>query len=133
MALAVLLLALPPLLSYWHSDSTFGLRIRLAELRGYDGCTCEDCADAFGFGPGIPWHTCGNAYRARRNSDRAELIAASLPLIATLTYLGVAALSRLSRDPSRCARCRYDLTGLPANRCPECGAEFTPTDTTASP
>ncbi len=133
MTLAVLLLAVPPFLAFWHSDSAFDLRVQVARDRGYDGCTCEDCADAFDFGPGIPWYTCGNAYRARRNADRAAFVAASLPLAATLACLGVAALSRLSRDPSRCAHCGYELAGLPINRCPECGTTFTPTEETARP
>lgn len=28
--------------------------------------------------------------------------------------------------PLRCPTCEYPLSGLPANRCPECGAEFDP-------
>lgn len=130
MTLVVLLLALPPLLTYWYSDRGFDLRVGFARARGYDGCTCEDCADAFGFGPGIPQGICGTGWRARRAAFRGELFAASLPLGTVLASMGIAAFHRRTRDSTRCVCCGYDLAGLPSNRCPECGQSFATSDIT---
>lgn len=129
LGLAVLLgfCALLILLTFWTSDMSFGLRVELARVRGYDGCTCRDCAEAFGFGPGLPEIYCGTGRRRHRDAMRGQLLASSLPLVTVLIVAGIARTLRTSGDPLRCAGCGYDLHGLPGNRCPECGQLFDPT------
>lgn len=124
--------ALLILLTFWTSDTSFGLRVKLARLRGYDGCTCGDCADAFGFGPGLPEIGCGTGWRRHRIAMREQLFASSLPLATVLIVAGMTRTLRTRDDPFRCAGCGYDLHGLPGSQCPECGGSFDPIRTPLS-
>lgn len=57
----------------------------------------------------------------------------SATLIYGGVFIGAAVGARRGRkrlpQPGHCTRCRYDLRGLPENRCPECGTEFDPATT----
>lgn len=117
---------LPVLLTYWMSDASFGLRVGLAHLRGYDGCTCGDCADAHGFGPAPPDIRCGTFQLHRRAAVRDSLFASSLPLSLFLVVAGVARRVKAKGNPLVCAKCAYDLRGLPGPCCPECGETLEP-------
>ena len=52
----------------------------------------------------------------------AVMLAATLFLFAYLAAVGVRDICR--RTQGNCVECGYDLTGLPAPRCPECGHDF---------
>ena len=66
--------------------------------------------------------------------DRVEgmlLLAACLPVVTVMMLLAHRWLPRsrwfgyVSRNAFNCPTCGYNMAGLSATKCPECGAEFT--------
>ncbi len=119
--------------AWWHGSGGFHVRLAIARWNGYDGCTCSDCAEAFGFGPAprrhwdSPWTICGCGRRAESDM-RAVAGAIGLALILGGRFLPVVPPMRGERRRAKglCPSCGYDMSGLPGPRCPECGAEGAP-------
>lgn len=111
---------------FFNRDRMYQIRVQFARLRGYDGCTCCDCADAFGFGP----KPTPDGWVCRMPSTPRALdrfpggvagFCGSLLCIVGLSQKGIRALH--PREPAHgcCAACGYDLSGLTCGICPECG------------
>ncbi len=93
-------------------------------VHNYDGCMCEDCAPRFaGVAGNRVGFVCGTGRRQSYNPIRV-LFGTSFATAGSILMLGFTR----SRKPivGRCAHCDYDLAGLPAGRCPECGSLHEP-------
>jgi hypothetical protein len=117
LALTVAALGLP--LALLPDDLPRRSSIALARLRGYDGCLCADCGQAFGFR--------GYTFRGCRGGG-----ATGGELLATISGLASFIILFTAIDPSpagsrfppgHCPACGYDLAGCVLPVCPECGGK----------
>lgn len=118
-ALGLTIAALALLLALLPDDLPRRASIALARLRGYDGCLCADCGEAFGFlGYDDRW-ICG--------TSRGPTGGQALAVIGWLTS-GIILLTAIDPVPrpsrfsaGHCPACGYDLAGCVLQVCPECG------------
>jgi hypothetical protein len=95
-----------------------------AKLLGISGFLVVCLAEAMAIVPNITGSRVGEA-------NMGAVLAAFVILIPLGVLVGigafVASLISLTKAPSGCcAKCGYDLRGLPEPRCPECGTPFDP-------
>ncbi|HZW11370.1 MAG TPA: hypothetical protein VFF69_15810 [Phycisphaerales bacterium] len=107
------------LLALVPDDLSRKASIALARLRGYDGCLCADCGEAFGFQ--------GYNYRSFCGTSRGASASQALAVIGWLTS-GILLLTAIDPSPApsrfppgHCPACGYDLAGCVLPVCPECG------------
>lgn len=118
---SVVLLLVIDVCAAWKSELGFEARVARVRLRGSNGCTCADCADNLGFGPGISRPNFGICGTGRHSDHSLSFVhaAACLECAALIVYVG----PRTKAPTGVCTTCGYDLAGLPGTVCPECGRD----------
>ena len=111
----------------WNCSDSVPLR---AWMAGYDGCLCHDCvvgivgmrsswADYFRSVGGVGFYPAEMWWRLLLSGG----------ILLGLAFLLVLLRRAFPHFDGKCPLCRYDLSGLPHRRCPECGWQLTQSTT----